>query len=179
MAAVDFEEMVERYYGPLHRFALSLARDSHEAGDLTQQTFVAWAEKGHQLRDPSKVKSWLFSTLYRQFLGARRRENRFPERELEACALTGDLPVIPPAMEASLDGATVLNALRHVDEVFRAPLSLFYLHDHSYKEIAAILDIPIGTVMSRIARGKEALRARLLPAAQSPSPSPSQSEALS
>ena len=166
MAVVDFEEVVERFYAPLYRFALSLARDMHEAGDLTQQTFVIWAEKGHQLRDPSKVKSWLFSTLHREFLGARRRETRFPERDLDASAEAGELPVIAPSGEASLDGATVLSALRGIDEVFRAPLALFYLQDHSYKEIAEVLEIPIGTVMSRIARGKEALRTRLAPLAE-------------
>ncbi|HEY8966978.1 MAG TPA: RNA polymerase sigma factor [Candidatus Methylacidiphilales bacterium] len=166
MADVDFEEVVALHYGALYRFALSLSRSEHEAGDLTQQTFVRWAEKGETLRDRSKAKSWLFSTLYREFLGGRRRSARFPERELDGAAAAGELPVVAPAVEARVDGAAVLAALRQIDEAFRAPLALFYLHGHSYKEIASILDIPIGTVMSRLARGKEALRARLLPGAE-------------
>jgi RNA polymerase sigma-70 factor (ECF subfamily) len=64
----DFEQLVDRYYAALYRFALSLARSASEAGDLTQQTFYLWAAKGHQLRDRSKVKSWLFTTLYREYV---------------------------------------------------------------------------------------------------------------
>ena len=54
---------------PLYRFALSLSRQESDAADLTQQTFFLWASKGHQLRDQSKVKTWLFTSLYREFLG--------------------------------------------------------------------------------------------------------------
>jgi RNA polymerase sigma-70 factor (ECF subfamily) len=61
-----------------------------------------------------------------------------------------------------LDGATVVQALRQLDETFRAPLALFYLEDHSYRDIAEVLEIPIGTVMSRISRGKELLRKQLV-----------------
>ena len=60
-----------------------------------------------------------------------------------------------------LDAGVVMQALWNVDEVYRAPLMLFYLEDHSYLEIAAILEIPVGTVMSRLARGKVQLRGLL------------------
>jgi RNA polymerase sigma-70 factor (ECF subfamily) len=62
---------------------------------------------------------------------------------------------------AVCDSATVVSALQAVDEVFRAPLTLFYLEELSYLEIAKILEIPIGTVMSRLSRGKLQLRALL------------------
>ena len=64
---------------PLYRFALSLSRQESDAADLTQQTFLLWASKGHQLRDPSKVKTWLFTSLYREFLGRKRQQDRFVE----------------------------------------------------------------------------------------------------
>jgi DNA-directed RNA polymerase specialized sigma24 family protein len=64
----DFEDLVNRYYRALYQFAFSLTRAEAEAGDLTQQTFYVWAAKGHQLRDAAKVKTWLFTTLYREFL---------------------------------------------------------------------------------------------------------------
>jgi hypothetical protein len=66
MPGPDFEAVVAGYYEPLYRFAISLARSEADACDLTQQTFYMWASKGHQLSDPSKVKSWLhtsFSTI--------------------------------------------------------------------------------------------------------------------
>ena len=65
MAGDIFTQLVDAHYAPLYRFALSLTRNSSDAGDLTQQTFFIWAKKGEQLRDAAKAKSWLFTTLYR------------------------------------------------------------------------------------------------------------------
>ncbi len=152
----DFDQLVNDHYQPLYRFALSLVEREAEASDLTQQTFYLWASKGHQLRDRSKVKSWLFTTLHREFLGSRRRATRFPQHEIES--VERELPPVTPTTVNELDANTVMLALMNVDEVYRAPLMLFYLEDHSYLEIAAILDVPVGTVMSRLARGKERLR---------------------
>src|ERR1043166_6625006 len=74
---VDFESLVSRYYRGLYQFAFSLTRREADACDLTQQTFYVWAKKGHQLRDVTKVKTWLFTTLHREFLKSRRHLNRF------------------------------------------------------------------------------------------------------
>ena len=63
MNQVDFEQLVDQQYAPLYRFALSLAKSEADAADLTQQTFFLWASKGDQLRDSSKAKAWLFTTL--------------------------------------------------------------------------------------------------------------------
>lgn len=149
--SVDFESLVERFYRPLYQFALSLTQSESDACDLTQQTFYVWATKGHQLRDASKVKSWLFTTLHREFLESRRRHTRFPHYELSQ--VDCELPAISPARVNQLDSGQVLQSLSQVDEVYQAPVALFYLQDCSYKEIAAILDVPMGTVKSRIARG--------------------------
>jgi RNA polymerase sigma-70 factor (ECF subfamily) len=147
----DFESLVARYYEPLYQFAFSLARAEADACDLTQQTFYVWATKGHQLRDVSKVKTWLFTTLHREFLATRRRQARFPHVELEGAA--AELPVISPMAVNRLDTAQILEALSRVDEIFQAPITLFYLQDCSYNEIAEILDVPLGTVKSRLTRG--------------------------
>ena len=92
LKAWTLRSLVACYYEPLYQFAFSLARDEADACDLTQQTFCIWAAKGHQLRDASKVKTWLFTTLHREFLGARRRQTRFPHVELEHAA--AELPVV-------------------------------------------------------------------------------------
>jgi len=150
-AEMDFESVVDRYYRPLYQFAFSLTRTEADASDLTQQTFYVWATKGHQLRDEAKVKPWLFTTLHREFLKTQRRQTRFPHFELSQ--RDHELPAVgPPAMN-QLDAAQVLKSLAQLDELFQAPLALFYLEDYSYKQIAAILEVPIGTVKSRIARG--------------------------
>lgn len=148
---MDFESLVACHYKPLYQFAFSLTRDEADACDLTQQTFCIWAAKGHQLRDVSKVKTWLFTTLHREFLGARRKMVRFPQIELEQAA--AELPVVLPKTLNDLDVAQVLAALARLDEIYRAPVALFYLQDYSYNEIAGILEVPIGTVKSRLARG--------------------------
>lgn len=159
-----FENLVSAHYEGLYRFALTLVRRSEEAADLTQETFYRYATKGSQLRDSSKAKSWLYTTLYRQFLMGRRRESRFPHVELKDGQ--PELPVVDADSVNRIDASAVLEALDTLDETYRAPLSLFYLGEHSYKEIAAILDIPIGTVMSRLSRARGMLRQRLSLAVQ-------------
>jgi RNA polymerase sigma-70 factor (ECF subfamily) len=111
------------------------------------------------LRDRSKTKSWLFTTLYREFLRRRRHEVRFPQVELEETR-DEEMSILPNTN--AFDGSIVLEALRELEEPFRAPLSLFYLEQFSYAEVAEVLDVPIGTVMSRLSRGKALLRQRLL-----------------
>src|SRR5262245_34776916 len=78
-----FDAIVSEHYEPLFRFAMSLTQSESDAWDLTQQTFYVWATKGHQLRDITKVKTWLFTTLHRAFLKGRHRQNRFSHLELE------------------------------------------------------------------------------------------------
>ena len=147
----DFDSLVANYYQPLYRFAVSLMRDEAGACDLTQQTFYIWANKGHQLREKSKVKTWLFTTLHREFLRSRRRQNRFPHIELES--IMTELPTVPPPSINELDSGHLLVALAKLDELHRAAVALFYLQDYSYNEIAGMLEVPVGTVKSRLSRG--------------------------
>jgi len=156
MAAPDFQQLVDAYYEPLYRFALSLARNETDAADLVQQTYSQWARKGHQLRDPNLAKTWLFTTLRREFLGTLRKSARYsdePPTEGEAS--------LDPEQAESLDAAEVMECLQKLPLEYREPLVLFYLRDVSYSEIAEILEVPVGTVMSRLSRGKTRLRAML------------------
>ena len=147
----DFEGLVNAFYPPLYRFAFSLTRIESDARDLTQETFYIWAVKGHQLHDTRKAKSWLFTTLYREYLRRRRKMIRFPQIELAQAE--DELPEIPAISLDRVDGALVLEALARLDEAFQGPVALFYLEDYTYPEIAEVLGIPLGTVKSRISRG--------------------------
>ncbi len=155
-----FEALVEQYYAPLYRFAMSLTRREADAADLVQDTFVSWAAKGGQLQDYSKVKAWLFTTLHRAFLQSQRRLVRFPHVEISAAEL--ELPHVAPALLISLDARHLLDLLAKVDVQYHSAVALFYLEDYSYAEIAEILGVPLGTVKSRIARGLAQLKELVL-----------------
>jgi RNA polymerase sigma factor (sigma-70 family) len=157
---LNFELLVDRYYGALYRFALSLTRQESDAADLTQQTFQVWAVKGNQLRDPSKAKTWLFTTLHRLFLESQRKAARCPQCEL--ADVEQELPSVGSAWGQNLDAGVLLHALGQIDPAFQAAVALFYLEDHSYQEIANILGVPLGTVKSRISRGIGQLQSQLL-----------------
>jgi len=154
-AADEFEQLVNSYYRDLYRFAFSLTKSEADAADLTQQTFYIWARKGHQLRATQNAKCWLLTTLHREFLQFRRSRQRFSEHSaqemLEQTQLDHGQPI------SRNDIQTVLDCLNIIPENYRVALMLYYLEDLAYKEIAAILDLPLGTVQSRIARGKAQL----------------------
>ncbi len=156
----EFAELVDAHYQALFRFGMSLSRDVERASDLVQETFSIWAAKNEQLRDRSKAKTWLFTTLHREFLSQRRRAAKFSDEPLDEATLEASVSNDDGA-ERQMDGQRAMELLGTLDETYRAPIALFYLQQHSYKEIAEILDVPIGTVMSRLSRGKEMLRRQM------------------
>jgi RNA polymerase sigma factor (sigma-70 family) len=112
-----------------------------------------------QIRDFSKIKHWLFTTLRRHFLLRIRRHKKYPE--VRFLTDIHDFPAQDPEVWRSLDARSVQEALLQVDERYRVALELFYLNNLSYKEIVDTLRIPIGTVMSRLSRGKAQLKSIL------------------
>lgn len=160
MNEADYEQAVATYYDALYAFGYSLAGNEDDACELTQETYCRLLTKGSQLRDTSKVKSWLFTTLYRVFLGWKDRRARLPHFEISS--VEGELPVITPEHVDVLRDDAIRDALLELEEHYRTPLTLFYMNDHSYDEIADILNVPIGTVMSRLSRAKSLLRERLV-----------------
>jgi len=158
--APDFKQLIDAHYQGLFRFAQSMCRREGLAEDLVQQTFLQWARKGHTLRDTDKAKTWLYTTLYREWLAIARREKKHEHVEFEPDlhGSTEDIPDESP----TVDSVTLQRALDALDEHYRAPLVLFYLRELSYRDIAEALDLPIGTVMSRLSRAKDGLRRILL-----------------
>ncbi len=152
-----FRDAVEAHYQALFRYALSLSQNEPDACDLVQQTYMVYARKGHQLRDPLRVKAWLFTTLRREFFAIRRRAARFTDDPPDVA----ELPAVDEQRLAEVDSEALMTALVRLPVEYREPLTLFYLEEHSYQEIATLLEIPIGTVMSRLSRAKSRLRKTL------------------
>lgn len=154
------EELVPLYYSALYRYAFRLTGSTSDAEDLTQETFCSAQAKQSQLRDPARVKPWLFSILHNAFLIRKRkqRQARFDtwEEWIEetVTARPDEVPLVEPkAIQA---------ALQEVPDDYRAVLILYYFEEFSYRDIAEQLDVPIGTVMSRLARAKQFLKATLI-----------------
>jgi RNA polymerase sigma-70 factor, ECF subfamily len=153
---LSFDQLVEQYYERLFCFALRLSGCYDQAADLTQQTFYLALSRQHQLANPAKVRSWLFKILLREYLQGRRRRIRFPHHELDETA--HHLPRVTDRHAERIDGRRLMETLQELDDHHRIPLVLFYVADLSYAEIAQVLELPIGTVMSRLHRGKAMLR---------------------
>jgi RNA polymerase sigma-70 factor (ECF subfamily) len=149
-------ELVEQHYALLYRYAYRLSGSEADAEDLTQQAFLTAQSKWEQLRDESRARSWLFTILRNDYL----KQLRGPVC-LSSCALD-ELPESPDSGDSvEFDSEQLQNVLNDLPEEYRSPIILFYFQEFSYKEIAEQMQVPLGTVMSRLARAKAYLRQRL------------------
>lgn len=149
-------ELVEQYYAMLYRYAYRLSGSASDAEDLTQQTFLKAHANLSQLRDSDRAGSWLFTILRNTYFKTCRYEHR----------PVADLDCVPEPADhlnenSGIDTERIQNALDELPEEFRSPLILYYFNDLSYREIAEQMGVPIGTIMSRLVRGKAYLRRRL------------------
>jgi len=138
----------------LRRFALSLTREPSSADDLVQnaleKALAGWARK----REQGDLRAWLFAILYRQFVDGHRRSRRYA-RMLEFFTGRDDAQ---PSTERSVLAQSALQAFDKLTAEQRALLFWVSIEGLSYKEVAAILEVPVGTVMSRLSRARQALR---------------------
>jgi RNA polymerase sigma-70 factor, ECF subfamily len=152
------ETLVDAHYEVLYRYAYRLSGSSQSAEDLTQETFCQAQTKLHQLRDQAKAKSWLFSILRNAFLHRLRSSKQEKEISLEGL---GEIPERGPELALPIDSVQLQQALSELPEAFRTPIILYYFEEFSYRDIAEQMNVPLGTVMSRLARAKTFLRQRL------------------
>lgn len=156
-------ELVEQHYESLYRYAYRLSGCAADADDLTQETFCKAQAQFKQLRDRGRAKPWLFSILRNLYLHRVRSAKQHLTIPIDA---VGDLPDQLPDDLPEIEPERLQQALEDLPEVFRTPIILYYFEDFSYRDIAEQMDLPIGTVMSRLARAKGSLRQRLFPELQ-------------
>lgn len=161
----SMQRLVDEHYVSLYRYAFRLSGSAADAEDLVQETFVKAQQKLSQLREASREKPWLFSILRNDYLHRHRSEKQHPQIPLDD---VGDVAEGLPDELPEIDPEQLQVALNELPEVFRTPIILFYFEEFGYREIAAQMDLPIGTVMSRLARAKAHLRQRLLPFVDEP-----------
>jgi len=156
----SIERLVEEHYVSLYRYAYRLSGSSADAEDLTQETFVKAQLNLHQLRDPERARPWLFSILRNAYLHRVRADRQQSCVSLDE---VGDVAEPLPDSLPDIDSEQLQAALIELPEVYRTPIILFYFEEFGYRDIAEQMNLPIGTVMSRLARAKAFLRSRLLP----------------
>jgi RNA polymerase sigma-70 factor (ECF subfamily) len=156
------ERLVEEHYSSLYRYAFRLTGSGADAEDLTQEAFCKAQKSLGQLRDGASARPWLFSILRNAYL------HRIRADRLQICVpldAAGEIAGPPPEPQPHIEPEQLEAALNDLEDMYRLPLVMFYFEDHGYREIAEFLKVPLGTVMSRLARAKAHLRARLAPAA--------------
>ena len=160
---VDVAGLVAQHHQAVFGYAYRLSGSIPDAEDLSQQVFLVAQQKLGQLRKVESAKSWLFAILRNCFLKSQQRQ-----RPVAAASLRLDVDTIPAETPKSedIDRERLQQALDELPGVFRIVLVLFYFEQCSYKEIAEKLELPIGTVMSRLARAKSHLREKLCAAEQ-------------
>ena len=159
---LDIRTLVLDHHRDVYRYAYRLTGRQADAEDLTQQTFLIAQQRLHQVRQPQRVVSWLFAILRSCYLKAERKSTPLPATSVEL-----DVDSIPDSpAENVIDEELLQAAIDELPEEFKLVLVMFYFEECSYKDIAGQLQIPIGTVMSRLTRAKGRLRSRLLEAEQ-------------
>jgi RNA polymerase sigma-70 factor (ECF subfamily) len=156
---LDIHSLVVEHQRAVYRYAFRLTGNEADAEDLTQQTFLIAQQRLAQVREPDKAAAWLFAVLRSCYLKSKRKR-----QPINATGLELDVESIPDTVtEEDIDAEQLQLAINELPDEFKLVLVMFYFEGCSYKEIAAKLEVPIGTVMSRLTRAKGRLRGRLLP----------------
>ena len=169
-----FSELAMPYMGPLYSAALRMTRNPADAEDLVQETYLRAYRAFDSFQEGTNLNAWLYRILTNTFINQYRAAKRRPEQsdieDVEDLYLYRRLGGLEAAMAGRspetevLEGipdAEVKEALESLPEQFRMAVLLADVEGFAYKEIAEILDIPIGTVMSRLHRGRKQLQKRL------------------
>src|SRR5262249_19936908 len=152
----DIAELVEPHIPALRRYAWALLRDDQAADDLVQDCLERAVSRWHLRRRDGNLRAWLFTILHNRFVSSHRSQRRRgPHSPLDELATP---PVAAGDPEQAALSRDVIGALAALPDDQRTVILLVAVEDLSYEEAARVLGVPIGTVMSRLSRGRERLR---------------------
>lgn len=170
----DFEHDAMQFTRQLYSAAMRMTRNPADAEDLVQETYLKAYRAYHTFQAGTNLKAWLYRILTNTYINKYRKDSRRPNEvdlgtveDLYLYRRIGSEESIEASRtteERVLDGlveSDIKEAVEELPETFRLPVLLADLEGFSYKEIAEILEIPIGTVMSRLHRGRKAMQKRL------------------
>ena len=165
-ALVQFERQALPCLDDLYRTARRVVRNRNQAEDLVQETFLQAWKCFHRFEPVTNCRAWLFKILF-NVIHHHWRKQSFLKAVSESEQILEGMVVADAPVEEHITDEDILAALDRVPLPFREVLLLADVHEFSYKQISDILKIPLGTVMSRVSRGRHYLRQELLPYAQS------------
>lgn len=167
------DDLVRKYQQRTYQFAYRLTNDMDAASDLTAETFVRAYTNLHRFRQESQFSTWLFRILTNCFLDQKKKDKLRKHQSLEDLVTTGEGEVerqFESEQDSPLEEAEkgernrlLVRAIRKLPDYQRAMIVMYHVEMLSYEEIAATLDLPIGTVKSRLNRARLALRELLEP----------------
>jgi RNA polymerase sigma-70 factor, ECF subfamily len=151
---------IEPHIPGLRRFARALVRgDRERADDLVQDSLERALSRWQSRRAAGDLRGWLYTILYNRFLSEQHRQKRRGVHDTLTEAIEAELPQIRGGQDEALEHRDLLRAFAALPEEHRSVLFLVGVEDLSYEQAAQVLGVPIGTVMSRLSRGRERLRA--------------------
>jgi RNA polymerase sigma-70 factor, ECF subfamily len=158
-AMPDQAALIEPHIPGLRRFACALLRgDRHSADDLVQDCLERALSRWDLRRPEGNLRGWLYTILYNRFLSDQHRRRRRGVHGALLEVAEAELPGIEGGQNSALEHRDLLRAFAALSEEQRSVLVLIAVEDLSYEEAARVLGVPIGTVMSRLSRGRERLR---------------------
>lgn len=156
-----FDALLETVQKPLYHYIVSIVREAHSAEDILQEVFVRIYRKLVWLREPEIFRSWAYRIASRETFRHLKRERRWVEQERDETVLK-TIPSPPAREEFEPELIEQLpQMVAALSPASRAVIVLYYLHELSLAEVSEVLEIPLGTVKSRLAYGLESLRGQL------------------